>query len=160
MIVSGLRKIYFCWIDRELHKPAQLGDRGEMEMGEWNALIGDLGEDLATKFLWVSGKKVLYRNFRAAGGGEVDIIFRDSNTLVFCEVKSRTSEQFGRPAQAVNRAKQRLIIRGANAWLRELNLPDVLFRFDILEVLLREGEPPNIRHIENAFQTPQAGLGM
>ena len=160
MNTRWLRKAYFRWVDRSLSIPVHLGDRDSMETGEWNIMVGDLGEILAEKYLWASGNKVLYRNFRAEGGGEVDIVFRDKDTLVFCEVKSRTSQQFGRPSRAVNRAKQRLIIRGANAWLRELNLPSLLFRFDVLEVLLLEGELPDIRQIENAFNTPQVGLGM
>ncbi len=154
------RQYYYRWIDKALIRPVNLGNRNEMESGEWSAMVGKLGENLAAKFLWAAGKKVLYRNFTAKGGGEVDVVFRDDETLVFCEVKARTSEQFGRPSRAVNRAKQRLIIRGANAWLRELNLPEIMFRFDVLEVLLLEGEPPKIRLIENAFNTPQAGLGM
>lgn len=131
-----------------------------MEQAEWNAWVGMTGENLAAKYIWRSGRKVLYRNFRPDGGGEVDIVYRDGNFLVFGEVKSRTSATFGRPADAVNKTKQRLVIRGANAWLRELNSPEVLFRFDIVEVLLPNGEIPEINLIEDAFTTPQVGLGM
>jgi len=156
---NWMLQAYFRWFDRSLDRAVRLGGRDQMERGEWNTLIGNLGEKLARKYLWKTGKKVLYHNFRAEGGGEVDVVFRDGEILVFGEVKTRTSQQFGRPARAVNRPKQRLIIRGANAWLRELNIPDVTFRFDVLEILLIEGEVPNIRHIKAAFQTPQKGLG-
>ncbi len=155
-----LLRWYYRSIDRSLVDPVKLGDRSEMESGEWNRLVGSIGEDLASKFLRSEGKKVLYRNYRAPGGGEVDIVFRDGDTLVFCEVKTRTSEQFGRPGRAVDRDKQALIIRGANAWLRELMLPDVLFRFDVVEILLSDGEIPEIRLNQNVFNSSQSGLGM
>lgn len=120
---------------------------------QWNKTIGDLGEDLARRWIWTRGMKVLFRQFKAKGGGEVDIVVRDGEVLVFCEVKTRTSTQFGRPADAVDREKQQLITRGANAWIQELGFLPLLFRFDILEVILSDGEIPVINHIPNAFQS-------
>ncbi len=99
---------------------------------------------------------MLYRNYRPENGtGEVDIVYRDRKVLVFGEVKTRTRGEFGEPARAVDKAKQRLIIRGGNAWLNELNDPEILFRFDIIEVLLIDGSPPDIRINEGAFTNPQ-----
>ncbi|MEM9016266.1 MAG: YraN family protein [Verrucomicrobiota bacterium] len=155
-----LRGIYYRFVDREWTRPVVFPTRSEGDEGAWNRWVGMTGERLAGKFLWANGKKVLYRNFRVSKGGEIDIVFRDGDTLVFGEVKTRTSAQFGRPAQAVDREKEGLIIRGANAWLRELNQPEVLFRFDIIEIILTEGEPSDINLIEGAFSTPQVGLGM
>lgn len=146
--------------DRELDRPVQLPDREDMEVAEWNTWVGARGERLARKRLWRTGRKVLFRNYRPDGGGEVDVIYRDGDVLVFGEVKTRTSDHFGRPGDAVDRAKRRLVIHGANAWLRELNHPEVLFRFDVIEVMLLDGEPPRIEIEENAFTTPQVGLGM
>ena len=96
---------------------------------------------------------MLYRNFRAPGrsGGEVDLVCRDGTMLVFVEVKTRASLAFGRPAEAVNAAKQELIARGARAWLRLLDDPDVRFRFDIVEVVVEPGKAPVINLIRNAF---------
>lgn len=148
------------WIDRELDCPAALPDSDSMTDGEWNALVGRTGERLAAKHLWRTGRKVLYQNYRPKGGGEVDLVYRDRDTLVFGEVKTRTRGEFGDPSRAVDRAKEKLVIRGANAWLRELDFPEILFRFDILEVLLHPDETPKVRVIENAFTTPQRGLGM
>ena len=99
--------------------------------------------------------KVLHRNFRAPKGGEVDIVCRDGDVLVFAEVKTRTTLDYGRPASAVNRGKQRLITRGGLGWLRLLDFPEVNFRFDIVEVVLVEGEVPDINLIRNAFQLPE-----
>lgn len=152
-----LQQSWYRWIDRELDTRISFPER---EGEAWNRWVGETGERLARKQLWRMGHRVLYRNFRAKGGGEVDLVTRDGEILVFVEVKARTSVQFGRPAEAVDSAKQGLLIRGANAWLRELNLPEVIFRFDIVEVLLEEGEKPGINVIENAFTTPQVGLGL
>lgn len=148
------------WIDRELDRVVVLPGPGTMGDGEWNAFVGATGERLAAKHLWRTGRKVLYRNYRPEGGGEVDVVYRERDTLVFGEVKTRTQGEFGDPARAVDRAKEKLVIRGANAWLRELGNPELLFRFDIVEVLLLAGEPPRVRVVENAFTTPQRGLGM
>jgi putative endonuclease len=71
------------------------------------------------------------------------------------EVKTRTREDFGRPFEAVGRDQQRRISRGALAWLRLLDNPDILFRFDVVEVVMRADEPPHVELIRNAF--PLAG---
>lgn len=154
------RRIWFRWIDRELRRTVVLPEVVSGEQGKWNAWVGQTGERLAGKRLSSEGYRVLYRNFRPTGGGEVDLVCRHVDTLVFVEVKTRTSERFGRPSQAVDRQKQRLLVRGANAWLRELGLPELLFRFDVVEVILENGRRPEIRIIESAFQTRQVGLGL
>ncbi len=114
--------------------------------------LGREGEDTAVRHLRKSGYKVLRRNFRAPHGGEVDIVCRHGNELVFVEVKTRSSEEFGRPFDAVDQKKRRLILRGAMKWLRLLDMPDITFRFDVVEVLT--APPGEVRIIENAFQLP------
>ena len=116
------------------------------------AEIGELGELLAVKFLQVNGRKVLARNFAHVEGGEVDIVCRHDRALTFTEVKTRTKLGPHRPIDAVTRDKQHLIIRGARAWLQMLIDPRVPFRFDVVEVILLEGEPPHINVVEDAFQ--------
>lgn len=116
--------------------------------------LGRLGEDLAARWLRERGRKILYRNYRGPHRGEVDIVCRHGEVLAFTEVKTRTSNAFNRPADAVNPEKQRLIQRGAQEWLRLLGNPKIVFRFDIVEVLLAEGEAPRLNVIENAFQLP------
>ena len=76
---------------------------------------------------------------------------RDNDTLVFIEVKTRTREDFGRPLEAVDRAKKKRISRGALAWLRMLDNPDILFRFDVVEVIVVDGAKPRVELIKNAF---------
>jgi putative endonuclease len=117
-------------------------------------VLGRRGEKLAARHLNHLGYKVLYRNFRHGAGGEIDIVCRHGEVLVFVEVKTRSSEDFGRPLDAVDRKKQWRIVRGAMAWLRMLDLPDLTFRFDVVEVLM--SEPVEIRVIENAFHMPSS----
>lgn len=148
--------LYYRTIDRALERPVCLdARRAAMEDGEWNGYLGELGERLAVKYLRREGLKPLYRNFRAPKGGEVDIVCRDGEQLVFVEVKTRRTTDFGRPVRAVNQGKQLLITRGALAWLRELNHPEVIFRFDVVEVVLEESQPPQIVHLKNVFQMPK-----
>jgi putative endonuclease len=112
---------------------------------------GAQGEKLASRFLRREGYKILYRNFKGRSGGEIDIVCRDRNTLVFVEVKTRTREDFGRPITSVDRQKQKRISRGALNWLRMLDNPDLLFRFDVVEVVVTEDASPRIELIKNAF---------
>ncbi len=84
----------------------------------------------------------------------MDLVCRDGKVLVFVEVKTRRSLEFGAPADAVDLEKQRLISRGAIAWLRLLGFPEVQFRFDIVEVLMT-GEATSFYIIKDAFQLPE-----
>ncbi|HXM32781.1 MAG TPA: YraN family protein [Chthoniobacterales bacterium] len=102
-----------------------------------------------------NGYKILYRNFRGRTGGEIDIVCRERDTLVFVEVKTRTREDFGRPFDAVDRNKQKRISRGGLAWLRLLDDPDILFRFDVVEVIIAEGKQPRLELLRNAFALPE-----
>src|SRR6516162_702562 len=112
---------------------------------------GARGEKLACRFLRHNGYKILYRNFKGRSGGEIDVVCRDNDTLVFVEVKTRTREDFGRPLEAVDRANQKRISRGALAWFRMLENPDILFRFDVIEVIGGDGAHPRVELMRNAF---------
>ena len=112
---------------------------------------GARGEKLACRFLRHKGYKILYRNFKGRSGGEIDIVCRERDTLVFVEVKTRTREDFGRPIAAVDREKQKRISRGGLNWLRMLDNPDILFRFDVVEVIISEDASPRLELIKNAF---------
>jgi len=119
---------------------------------------GFYGECLAAQELKRRGRKVLFKNYRAPHGGEVDIVCRHGQSLTFVEVKTRTSVAFGRPAEAVGKDKQKLIQRGAADWIKRLHFPALNLRFDIVEVVLVPGELPELNVIENAFQLPDASL--
>jgi putative endonuclease len=111
---------------------------------------GELGERAAKKFLQKCGLKFLAANFRSARG-EIDLIFRDGDCLVFVEVKTRSSEEWTRPASAVDARKQTLLSQTALDDLRRLKNPLVKIRFDIVEVLLTDSVVREIRHLPNTF---------
>jgi putative endonuclease len=89
-------------------------------------------------------------NFRSARG-EIDLIFRDDDCLVFVEVKTRSSEDWTRPAAAVDARKRRLLSQTALDYLCRLKNPGVKIRFDIVEVLLADGNVREVRHLPNTF---------
>ncbi len=111
---------------------------------------GQLGERAAKKHLRRLGLQFLTANFRSARG-EVDLVLRDGDCLVFAEVKTRSSEDWTRPASAVDSRKRRLLSQAALDYLRLLRNPEVKIRFDIVEVLLSDGEVRDVRHLPNTF---------
>lgn len=111
---------------------------------------GALGERAAKKHLQRLGLKFLTANFRSERG-EIDLIFRDEDCLVFVEVKTRSSEEWTRPAAAVDARKKRLLSQTALDYLRLLKNPQVKIRFDIVEVLLKDGSVNEVRHLPNTF---------
>ena len=106
---------------------------------------GTEGESAARNYLVSKGARILEMNFRRPSG-EIDIIARHKGTILFVEVKRRSSLRFGRPSEAVNPAKQAHILRTAMLYLQENRLEDAPIRFDIIEIL-----PDGVNHIENAF---------
>jgi putative endonuclease len=113
--------------------------------------IGEYGERIAVDFLRANGHRILKRNFKGPRRGEVDIIARHERLLLFVEVKTRRSDTKIRPLDAVDKTKQQLIERGANAWLKLLKTRNLPWRFDVIEILLEEGEKPKVNHVKNAF---------
>ena len=110
---------------------------------------GTLGESAAREHLKAKGLKFLTANFRGRRG-EIDLVFRDGECLVFVEVKTRSSG-WTRPARAVDARKQDALRRTAQDYLRLLKTDEVKHRFDIVEVLLKEDQVIEIRHLENTF---------
>jgi putative endonuclease len=111
---------------------------------------GQLGERAARKQLQRQGLRFLTANFRSPRG-EIDLIFRDQDCLVFIEVKARSSEEWGRPAAAVNKERRGRLTRAALDYLRLLRNPHVKLRFDIVEVLVEDSAVREVRHLPNAF---------
>jgi len=111
---------------------------------------GELGERAARQFLQQKGLHFLTANFRSTRG-EIDLVFREGGNLIFVEVKTRSSEDWTRPAAAVDARKRRLLSQTALDYLKLLKNPPVKFRFDIVEVLLTDGAVREIRHLPDAF---------
>lgn len=96
--------------------------------------IGKYGEEVAARFLTAQGMTVLDRNWRC-DAGEIDIVARDGNTLVVCEVKTRSSLAYGSPLEAVDRAKAGRQHRLAARWLAASGLRVPAIRIDVVAVL-------------------------
>ena len=110
--------------------------------------LGKTGEDIAAAHLEGKGYLILERNWRL-GKEEIDIIARDGNFVVIVEVKTRTSNVLIEPEASVTKAKQRILVRTANAYMNYRRQSGEV-RFDIVTILIRrEGE--TINHIEDAF---------
>lgn len=112
--------------------------------------VGQLGEKAAKRHLKQKGLKFLTANFRSERG-EIDLVFRDQDCLVFVEVKTRSSEEWTRPAAAVDRERRERLTRAGLDYLRLLKNPGVKIRFDIVEVLVAEDAVREIRHLPNSF---------
>jgi putative endonuclease len=112
--------------------------------------LGRSGEETACALLKKNGYKILVRNYKNRLG-EIDIIACDRDTICFIEVKSRHSNKFGLPQEAIFASKQRKISRVALSYLKENNLFDKIARFDVVSVMY-SGEKPRSDLIKNAFE--------
>lgn len=115
---------------------------------------GRAGELAARQHLSRSGLQFLTSNYRGTHG-EIDLVFRDQDCLVFVEVKARSADAWTRPAAAVNARKRRALARTAFDYLRRLDDPRRKIRFDIVEVLLEGDKVREIRHLPAAFPIPR-----
>jgi putative endonuclease len=111
---------------------------------------GRVGERAAKKHLQQEGLKFLTANFRS-DRGEIDLIFRDADCLVFVEVKARKIGGWTRPAAAINARKRLALTRCAFDYLRLLKNPALKIRFDVVEVLLEDSAVTEVRHLPNTF---------
>jgi putative endonuclease len=112
-----------------------------------NVQKGNLGEDLATKYLITKGAYIIETKYKIKSG-EIDIIARLNDEILFVEVKARSSIKFGYPSEAVNYKKQLKIISVAKYYILKNKLEHIKVRFDVIEVYLKNNK---INHIENAF---------
>jgi len=116
-------------------------------MAEHNQL-GEKGETLAVALLQKKGYSILAENWRF-GKNEIDIVARIGNTMVFVEVKTRSTDVFGDPSKSVVKGKQKRTIQAANAYLEKFEI-DLEARFDIISIVTF-GSKTNIDHLEDAF---------
>ncbi len=117
-----------------------------------NRSFGTAGEDEAMRYLSKRGYTIICRNFRAGKMGEIDLIGRDGDTLCFIEVKTRSNDHYGTPAQAVSALKQATITRLAQVYMQRFGLFDQPVRFDVVALMMdREGKVKDIELLKNAF---------
>lgn len=112
--------------------------------------LGAYGEQVAARHLTEAGLVLLDRNWRCAEG-EIDLVLRDGDCLVFAEVKTRSVNARVRPAASVDRRKRRRLSRTALEYLRRLPDPRVRIRFDVVEVLHENGRVVEVRHLPCTF---------
>lgn len=112
--------------------------------------LGRWGEQLAEKFLQQQGYKILNRNFRTPYG-EIDLIARKACVLVFVEVKTRSSNSFGNPEEAVTASKLTHIIESAESYLQEYPELEQDWQIDVIAIRKISGQHPEIVHFENVI---------
>lgn len=111
---------------------------------------GSLGEKIASDFLTQLGYEILKKNYQY-GHGEIDIIAKDGDVLVFVEVKYRKSLEYGRPEFAITKSKQKQIRKIAEAYLYENQIKDQSCRIDVIAIVHLPKQKPEINHYINAF---------
>jgi putative endonuclease len=126
--------------------------------GGWLAgWLGDEGERLAARYLRRQGYKILARRYRTALG-ELDLVARDGDWIVFVEVKTRRTELAGQPHEAVDAHKQAQLTRLALSFLKRYDLLERRARFDVVSIVWEgTAREPKIVHYRNAFEPPGRG---
>ena len=121
-------------------------------MKGFNKDIGNYGEDLAFEFLKRNGYFILSRNFRNRCG-EIDIICKKDDLIIFAEIKSRYNYNYGSPIEAITYSKQKQIIKLCKFYIYINKLINYNFRFDVIEVFLnKDNNLYSINHITDAFR--------
>lgn len=115
--------------------------------------LGEYGENAACAYLKRQGYRILARNFRYCRYGEIDIVASKAGVLSFIEVKTRASQRYGAPAEAVNLTKQRKIYRCAEYYLQCAGLMDCIpvLSFDVVEIIIEGTAVVQLRHYPHCF---------
>ena len=111
--------------------------------------LGNKGEEAARKFLLEKGYLILEKNWRF-GRAEIDIIAKDKSTLVFIEVKSRSTNRYGAPEEFISKKKMKFLTQAASAYMEKINHSWEI-RFDVLAILITINQVNQIKHFEDAF---------
>lgn len=118
------------------------------------AALGRRGEDMAHRYLQKMGFRVVARNYKPGGDSEIDIVAREGDLIVFVEVKSRSSVEFGSPERAIDEEKQKHIVRAARAYVNRAGIEWNQVRFDTVSVVFTD--PPSVFHQRDAFFSGRA----
>ncbi len=112
--------------------------------------LGKRGEDIAHRYLQRVGIIIVARNYRmASGGGELDLIGWENDTLVFVEVKSRQTEAYGAPDRAIGHQKESNLLRAAHEYARHAEVSWEKVRFDVVNIVF--ATPPVVTHFRDIF---------
>lgn len=122
-----------------------------MNSKSMNKAVGKFGEDAACRYLEKLGWKILARNYRYSRYAEIDIVAKDNGTIVFVEVKARSTTDFGHPFEAVNYKKLQNILKAGLAYLKSSSESYKRYRIDIISVLGKSGTKtePKIEHLKD-----------
>ena len=120
-------------------------------MAKTTRALGDDAENLACEYLTERGWEILDRNYYY-GKAEIDIIAKNENCVAFVEVKMRSGTQFGHPIEFVNEAKIERVFRAAEYWAQDHQAHNFPMRFDVIGILKRKGNEPEIAHFEDAYR--------
>ena len=126
-----------------------------MARGDRRRLFGQHGEQRAAQFLRNLGSVIVERNYRYPRG-EIDLVAQNRGTIVFVEVRTHRSQEFGNPLASVKKRKQRQIVMTALHYLSRFQLHDHAARFDLIGIV-GEGETAQLPHIKAAFEFPTSG---
>jgi putative endonuclease len=117
-----------------------------MTRGDRNRSVGEYGERVAARRLVEAGMVLVYRNWRCEAG-EIDLVLRDGDVLVFCEVKTRRGVAFGHPLEAVGRVKAERLRLLAGRWIHEHGVRTPGVRIDLVGVLVQERGAAEVTHV-------------
>ena len=120
-------------------------------MSVQNKRLGDRGEDLAARFLRGNGYRILARNYRCPCG-EIDLIARDGEIIVFVEIKGRSTRRFGSPLEAITPVKRRRLAVTAHHYLTACSLGSARTRFDVVGIRWMPGGSGECTLIRDAFR--------
>ncbi|MDP8263616.1 MAG: YraN family protein [Candidatus Ancaeobacter aquaticus] len=127
-----------------------MGEINQVSGNVHNKKIGKAGEDIAERYLKKNGYSVREKNFRSHFG-EIDIVAEEAGTIVFVEVKTRTSDAYGDGTESITISKIRTITRTAQLYLSAYKCTNRDCRFDVIAIQLVRGEVSELSHIKNAF---------
>ncbi|MGI8638762.1 MAG: YraN family protein [Pyrinomonadaceae bacterium] len=130
-----------------------LSNQDNQSVAVSSSKVGQIGEELAARFLEKKGFRIVLANFKVPIGrnqrgvsvtGEIDLIALDEDILCFVEVKTRSSDKFASPLAAVDLRKQRQIIRTAKVYRKVFRINEIKFRYDVISIVLVENSRPKI----------------
>lgn len=112
--------------------------------------IGNEGEELAAAYLESKGYTILEQNYHFERA-EVDIVAYNESFIIFVEVKKRATNWFGEPEEYIDDEKMENVYKAAEAWIYERKMDGAPVRFDVISILQKDSEAPDIKHFKNVF---------